>query len=59
LRQEWGSDSSSNRDMWREHEFEEEEEGSLLLSQFTTQLARSVASQREEGFPALEIEPEV
>ena len=45
--------------MWREHEFEEEEEGSLLLSQFTTQLARSVASQREEGFPALEIEPEV
>jgi hypothetical protein len=38
--------------MWREHEFEDEEEGSLLLTQFTNQLARSVASQREESFPA-------
>lgn len=45
--QSWGSDSSSNREMWREHEADDEEEGSLLLTQFTNQLTRSVASQRE------------
>jgi hypothetical protein len=32
--------------MWREHEFEDEEENSLLLTQFTLELKRAVASQK-------------
>jgi hypothetical protein len=35
--------------MWKEHDLSEEDEGSLLLTQFTAELKKAVASQREEA----------
>lgn len=48
------SDSSSNRDMWKEHKFPEDEEGSWLLNQFVYTLGKLVSTQQEQGVIHLE-----